>query len=301
MKRLLKNIGLVALCFAIVAVAALGAGMLRDLHKSSGGPSTAEVNVPMGDDGSAELGIKSFKVVSFPKAYVSSTRAKDPHKYFATVSWRDDQPLSYALDGSVLTVAQSTSIADHVTPIYYPSIYVDDAGLLKVDKIPVDETTPDGTDLSSELGQYIGFFKLSVAKAKSLGSVILWGDGCGVNALEYETFANNSFDVYVSQDGVHWILLNSYTNLCGDGTHAGENAEALFTETGFEDIYENGSVVDSASVYGMRISVEDAPVIPNYVGFAVREGCNNVHRDVVFAEITVEEKAPASAVEIVMP
>ena len=274
---------------------------LRDLHKSSGGPSTAEVNVPMGDDGSAELGIKMFEVVSFPKAYISSTRAKDPHKYFAPIPWRDGLPLSNALDGSVLTVAQSASIADNVTPIYYPSIYVDDAGLLKADKVPVDETTPDGAILSSELGQYIGFFKLSVAKAKSLGSVILWSDGFGVDFLKSKTFVNNSFDVYVSQDGVHWILLNSYTNLCGDGTHAGVNAEALFTETRFVDIYENGSVVDSVSVYGMRISVEDAPVIPNYVGFAVREGCNNVHRDVVFAEITVEEKAPASAVEVVTP
>ena len=231
--------------------------------------------------------ITGFETVADPKSYkTASDSAKNPSKYFASMGFRSSNPITNAIDGN-----WNKSAVGNTASSYANAVYVDTDGTVKLDQpeISTIQAMDAGAPITYEKGQYLAFYKLSVSNAESLGSVTVWSDG----SREGSGNINDAMDFYASADGEHWVLLSSYTGLCGDGSNPGANALANLTE---EKTLRNSDDTEDWTSYGLKVSVKNATVVPNYIGIAVAKARNTANADVIFTEITVEEKASAPAI-----
>ena len=226
--------------------------------------------------------ITGFEAVADPKSYsTASDSAKNPSKYFASMGFRGGYPITNAIDGN-----WNKSAVGNTATSYANAVYVDTDGTVKLDQpeISTIQAMDAGAPITYEKGQYLAFYKLSVSNAESLGSVTVWSDG----SREGSGNINDAMDFYASADGEHWVLLSSYTDLCGDGSNPGANGLAYLTE---EKTLRNSDDTEDWTSYGLKVSVKNATVVPNYIGIAVAKARNSSNKDVIFTEITVEEGA----------
>ncbi len=231
---------------------------------------------------SPALSITGFEAVADPKSYkTASSSAKNPDKFFKSVGFRGSYPITASIDGDWNTCAIGNTASG-----YSNAVYVDTDGTVKLDQpdISVIQAMEDGAAITYEKGQYLAFYKLSVSNAEALGSVIVWSDG----SRESAGCINDAMDFYASADGEHWVLLSSYTGLDGDGANPGANALTNLTET---KVLRNSENTEDWTSYGLKVSVKDATVVPNYIGIAVAKARNSSNADVIFTEITLEEGA----------
>ena len=231
---------------------------------------------------SPALSITGFEAVADPKSYkTASSSAKNPDKFFKPMGFRGSYPATAAFDGDWNTAAIGNTASG-----YANAVYVDTDGTVKIDQpdISVIQAMEDGAAITYEKGQYLAFYKLSVGNAEALGSVIVWSNG----SRESAGCINDAMDFYASEDGEHWVLLSSYTGLDGDGSNPGANALANLTET---KALRNSADTEDWTSYGLKVSVKNATVVPNYIGIAVAKARNTSNADVIFTEISLEESA----------
>ena len=231
---------------------------------------------------STELAITGFETVADPKSYnKASDSAKNESKYFKSIGFRGDFPASAAIDGN-----WNANAIGNTANGYNNAVYVDNDGVVQVDMIDIAviQAMESNAPITYEKGQYLAFYKLSVANAASLGSVTVWSDG----SREGKGNINNAMDFYASEDGEHWVLVGSYTDICGDDSNPGANGLALLTE---EKTLRNNEDTEDWISYGLKVSYANVEIVPNYVGIAVVQGRRTNNADVIFTEITVEEKA----------
>ena len=171
-----------------------------------------------------------------------------------------------------------------------------------------DAITAPYTDLyvDSEPHTYYGYAVFELNGMSALNDITIWLTGNGYNETTAAHWSdptrswsmNNAYEILVSDDGETWSFLKEYTDMCGDGTVAGDNFPVVGT-----DAYAT-KTVDGFPRVGFKMDLRDAEgnvvVKTKYFAIAVTEPSKDNCIDI--GEVTVNgtvitpdsvEKTPA--------
>lgn len=169
-------------------------------------------------------------------------------------------------DRTEYTYYQSDNLYDGI--MYY---YLDSEKKLTLD-----------TDGNNEV--YMGYAVFELNGLSAIEDVTVWL--AGDNATEWKTpktvwNMNDDYDILVSNDGETWNLLQSFTDMCGDGTNPGAN----FPAEG-----DDARAVGTDGKLGHKIALDGAEA--KYFAIGVKSGMNSTNTTgarnaIVFGEVTV--------------
>lgn len=169
-------------------------------------------------------------------------------------------------DRTEYTYYQSDNLYDGI--MYY---YLDSEKKLALD-----------TDGNNEV--YMGYAVFELNGLSAIEDVTVWL--AGDNATEWKTpetvwNMNDDYDILVSNDGETWNLLQSFTDMCGDGTNPGAN----FPAEG-----DDARAVGTDGKLGHKIALDGAEA--KYFAIGVKSGMNSTNTTgarnaIVFGEVTV--------------
>ena len=133
-------------------------------------------------------------------------------------------------------------------------------------------------------GDFYGIFVVEMDAVYALDTVSIWS-GYAKNRSD---FVNDGYDIYYSVDGKEFTLAEgaSFTDMCGDDTNPGANA----------DLYKEVTI-GSTKTFQHEIAMKG--VAAKYIAVAVTETCNKTNKNMALVEITAtgtRTTAPAAPV-----